>query len=122
MTHNFKTGVTYKTQNGACVTYIGDSVAYKHEDIIICEYLGDPVSISAKDIIGIWEDEPDEIDVANMWVCIVRHKTNGSIVAQRRMYADKPSPMSADTIAIIRVSEWEAIKRGERKLIKGEGL
>lgn len=136
MTHNFKTGVTYKTRGGSRAWFIGVAsgltwpYVFKHEDFSVVTQHDEEGNLMPEgtyseddcDIIGTWEESPEEIDVANMWVAIVRHKKNGSIMANRRMYADKPANLPADTIAFIRVSEWEAIKRGERKLIKGEGL
>lgn len=143
MTHNFKTGVTYKTRGGGKVWFIGEAkktgalpLAFENEAGNIAsytvrgEYFGD--SMSKDDIIGIWEDEPEQIDVANMWVSIQQYVAgDGSMVIdtiqqdgfnvfmQHRETKPKAEP---NTIAIIRVHEWEAIKRGERSLIKGEGL
>lgn len=127
MTHNFKIGVAYKTQSGKKVTYIGDGVhlnypVFEYESHISYNGTHEVRHVPEPEIIGLWEDEPEEIDVADMWVPIDLHK-DGSVCAGD-CYATKEDALVLEgaNLAVIRVREWSAIKRGERKLIKGEGL
>jgi hypothetical protein len=139
MTHNFKTGVTYKTKGkihsveSLCIPpykcwYVGVAkdgrLVFDHDIDGICYHNPDGRYIlefnDHRHVIGLWEDTQEEIDVANM--CVAIKRKDGSVMAWRRMYSERPSNLPADTIAFIRVSKWEAIKRGERKLNIGEGV
>lgn len=116
MTHNFKTGVTYKTRGGERAYYCGVSF-YGDPLFLVQRSNGKFEGVVWADIIGLWEESPEEIDVANMWVHV--RYCGAQYAAEIWPEDGKPAEY---TIAIIRVSEWEAIKRGDRKLIKGEGL
>ena len=64
--------------------------------------------------------KPEEIDVANMWVGIWESEGQLFETGWHRdvgILRDR-----TDLHTIIRAHEWEAIKRGERKLKIGEGL
>jgi len=94
---------------------------------------------TAYDLISPWEDPPavvewdamlhsrqertdkaEEIDVGDYWVSIWEMPA-GSISEGGVIMLKKPISRKG-IIAIIHVHEWEAILRGDRKLIKGEGL
>lgn len=133
MTHNFKTGATYKTRIGQRAWFIGCKPDSYNGDHPLVFMVGDSVFTyredgksagwSELDIIGTWEESPEEIDVANMWVAIKRDDAGCVIECHAGIYAPTlPRKFDKDIIAIIRVFEWEAIKRGERKLKVGEGL
>lgn len=124
--HDFEVGKAYRTQCGKKAWFVanGRGLGYpifeyrEPDDNSVFSNVG---FFHESKIIGQWEEPSKEIDVANMWVAVTERA--GHIIAHRKVYRDKPeSSLPANTIAIIRVSEWEAIKRGERKLIRGEGL
>ncbi len=128
MTHNFKTGVTYKHRDGRPVTYIGDGVNYnqpvfEYEGMGLCGMFPNAGHFPESDIIGLYEDEPEEIDVANMWVGI-RYSVDGHCILATMLWRTRELLLEAynDLIAAYQVREYEAIKRGERKLRIGEGL
>lgn len=133
MTHNFKTGVTYKTRGGGRAWFIQNdslggmmpSLLFAHEDGVQHHGVdGSHLSASEEtlwDIIDPWEESLEEIDVANMWVVVLINRQK-NLLAIDCIFPEKPESWDESHVAIIRVSEWEAIKRGERKLIKGEGL
>lgn len=75
----------------------------------------------AEDIVSDWHEpeKPETLNVADMWV-IVDHYPDGSM-AVSHPHTSKPLPLSS-AVSILRVRDWEAVKRGEREFVIGEGL
>ena len=134
----------YKTRNGrkAFVVYMHDGlylghIENEHRNIIAkvewesrgsVATSGNPCNDSY-DLVALWEDEPEEIEVSEMYAPI-RRIFDGGMFSNNyiphsnldKLRQNISGDISNTIIAILTVKEWQEIQQGKRKLIVGKGL